>query len=42
MTSIPSFLIQGLYFTSIQYAVFLALAISGYIEWKKKDKISNG
>lgn len=42
LISIPIFLIQGLYFTSIQYAVFLALAISGYIEWKKKDKISNG
>ncbi|MFV0392537.1 MAG: nicotinamide riboside transporter PnuC [Paludibacteraceae bacterium] len=34
--SIPIFLSQELYFTGFQYAVFLVLAVSGYIEWKKK------
>ncbi len=36
LISIPIFFSQELYFTSFQYAVFLALAISGYLEWKKK------
>ena len=39
--SIPFFLTQGLYFTSFQYAVFLVLAILGYIEWKKKAEEVN-
>jgi nicotinamide mononucleotide transporter len=33
---IPLFAYKGLVFTSFQYIVFLALAISGYIEWRKK------
>ena len=33
---IPLFAYKGLVFTSFQYVVFLALAISGYIEWRKK------
>lgn len=36
VVSIPIFLIQGFYFTSFQYAVFLVLALSGLKEWKKK------
>ncbi len=36
VVSIPIFIVQGYYFTSFQYAVFLALAISGLSEWKKK------
>ncbi len=36
LISIPIFITQELYFTAFQYAVFLALAISGYVEWKKK------
>lgn len=33
---IPMFAYKGLAFTSIQYIIFLALAISGYLEWRKK------
>lgn len=36
IVSIPIFASQGLYFTSIQYSVFLVLAILGWREWKKK------
>ena len=32
---IPLFIYKELYVTSFQYFVFLVLAISGYIEWKK-------
>lgn len=35
---IPMFAIKGLAFTSIQYIVFLILAIMGYIEWRKRLK----
>ena len=35
---IPLFLYKGLYIASLQYFVFLILAISGYIEWKKNIK----
>ena len=35
---IPLFLYKGLYIASLQYFVFLILAISGYIEWKKNTK----
>ena len=35
---IPMFAIKGLAFTSIQYIVFLVLAILGYIEWRKRLK----
>ena len=34
--SIPITISQGLYFTGFQYTVFLVLAISGYLVWKKK------
>lgn len=34
--SIPVYASQGLYFTSIQYTVFLVLAILGWKEWKAK------
>jgi nicotinamide mononucleotide transporter len=33
---IPMFSIKGLAFTSIQYIVFLVLAIMGYVEWRKR------
>lgn len=36
--SIPIFASQGLYFTSVQYTVFLILAILGWREWKAKLK----
>ena len=35
---IPMFAIKGLAFTSIQYIVFLVLAVMGYIEWRKRLK----
>lgn len=35
---IPLFAYKGLVFTGFQYIVFTALAISGYIEWRKKLK----
>lgn len=35
---IPLFAYKGLVFTGFQYMVFTALAISGYIEWRKKLK----
>lgn len=34
--SIPLYFYKGLVFTSFQYAVFLILAILGYIEWERK------
>jgi nicotinamide mononucleotide transporter len=37
---IPLFAYKGLVFTGFQYIVFTALAISGYIEWRKKLKNS--
>ncbi len=36
IVSIPIFASRGLYFTSIQYTVFLVLAILGWKEWKEK------
>lgn len=33
--SIPLYLVKGLGFTSIQFTIFLVLAILGHIEWKK-------
>ncbi len=35
---IPLFSYKGLVFTSIQYIVFLVLAIMGYFEWRKRLK----
>lgn len=35
---IPLFIYKELYVTSLQYFVFLALAISGYFLWRKKIK----
>lgn len=34
--SVPIYMSQGLYFTALQYSVFLFLAILGYKEWKRK------
>lgn len=33
---IPMFAIKGLAFTSVQYIVFLVLAVMGYLEWRKR------
>lgn len=34
--SIPVYFSQGLYFTSLQYAIFLVIAIMGLREWNKR------
>ena len=36
LISIPLYFYKGLVFTSIQYLVFLIIAILGYIEWKNR------
>jgi nicotinamide mononucleotide transporter len=33
---IPMFAVKGLAFTSVQYIVFLVLAVMAYIEWRKR------
>ena len=33
--SVPLYFYKELYFTSLQYAVFLIIAIAGYYEWRK-------
>lgn len=38
---IPLFAYKGLVFTSLQYFIFLVLAIMGYIEWNKRLKSKN-
>ena len=38
IVSIPIYASQGLYFTGIQYSIFLVLAILGWSEWKAKEK----
>ncbi len=35
VVSVPLYLYKGLVFTSLQYFVFLVLAVLGYIEWRK-------
>jgi nicotinamide mononucleotide transporter len=37
--SIPLYFYKGLVFTSLQFTIFLILAILGYIEWKQKYKL---
>lgn len=36
LASIPLYATKGLVLTSFQYTVFLVLAISGYLEWRRK------
>ncbi|HLP95587.1 MAG TPA: nicotinamide riboside transporter PnuC [Saprospiraceae bacterium] len=40
IASIPLYFIKGFVFTSFQYLVFLALAVWGYVEWRKKLKFA--
>lgn len=42
LASIPLYFSKGFVFTSVQYIVFLVLAILGYIEWKKKVRAGQG
>jgi nicotinamide mononucleotide transporter len=39
LISIPMYLYKGLIFTSLQFFIFLILAVLGYIEWKQKAKL---
>ncbi len=39
--SIPLYFIKGYAFTSIQFLVFLVMAMAGLIEWKRRIGISN-
>jgi nicotinamide mononucleotide transporter len=34
--SIPLYFVKGYVFTSVQFAVLLALAVAGLIAWRKK------
>lgn len=38
--SIPLYFYKGAVFTSLQYIVFLVLAVLGYIEWNKKISVT--
>jgi len=38
IVSVPLYLYKGLVFTSLQYFVFLIIAVLGYIEWRKLAK----
>ncbi len=38
IVSIPIYMSQGLYFTAVQYTIFLILALLGWIEWRRKTK----
>ncbi len=40
LVSIPLYFVKGFGFTGIQYAVFLILAIFGYIEWRKQINLN--
>lgn len=36
LTSVPLYFVKGFVFASLQYLVFLALAVLGYIEWRRR------
>lgn len=40
IASIPLYFIKGFVFTGVQYAVFLALAVMGYREWRRKLRVT--
>ncbi len=41
IASIPLYFVKGYVFTSLQFFVFLIIAIAGLIEWKKRIKMMN-
>jgi nicotinamide mononucleotide transporter len=41
LISIPLYASKGLALTSIQFAIFLALAVAGYLEWSSKFKVQS-
>ncbi|MEL6256181.1 MAG: nicotinamide riboside transporter PnuC [Bacteroidota bacterium] len=41
LVSVPLYIYKGLTLTGIQFLVFTALAIRGYLEWRKKYKKEN-
>jgi nicotinamide mononucleotide transporter len=40
LISVPLYFYKGLYFTSIQFLVFLIIAVLGYFEWRKKAQLN--
>lgn len=40
IASIPLFYIKGYAFTSVYYMILLGMAIAGFIEWKKREKLT--
>lgn len=40
MASIPLYFIKGYVFTSVQFMILLALAVAGFVEWRKRVRIS--
>lgn len=41
LISIPLYASKGLVLTSIQFSVFLILAVAGYLEWRSKCKVQS-
>ncbi len=41
IASIPLFYIKGYAFTSVYYMILLGMAIAGFIEWKKREKLTH-
>ena len=41
VASIPLYFVKGYVFTSVQFIVFLILAIAGLIEWRRRVRIRN-
>ncbi|GAB1403254.1 MAG: nicotinamide riboside transporter PnuC [Lentimicrobiaceae bacterium] len=39
--SIPMYFVKGLVFTSFQYFIFLILAILGFIEWRRRYRLTH-
>lgn len=42
IVSIPMYAYKGLYLVSLTYAVFLALAVKGYYDWRKEARLRVG
>ena len=42
LISVPLYYVKGMKFTSLQYALFTAIAVMGYISWKKSVVSSQG
>jgi len=40
IVSIPLYFVKGYGFTGLQYAIFLIIAIMGYLEWRKQINLA--